>query len=227
MTETKAAALTVLVDANILVKDVVSNVLYDLHSSGQIELHWTPEIEAEYIRHRARLRAAASMRPIDDGDLDWASARIEVIKKRIVKQSAPPGWVEGQTLAGMMEDNAYETLLGLPDKDDVHVALGAAYLAKQLGRAIVLATENLSDLPANTLQPFKVAVMHQGDLLDILHRRNPEALSQSILKTSRDFKDPEITPTMMLRSIASKTQFWNPDLAKALEKAWGVKTARE
>jgi hypothetical protein len=82
-------------------------------------------------------------------------------------------------------------------------------------------------LPANTLQPFKVAVMHQGDLLDILHRRNPEALSQSILKTSRDFKDPEITPTMMLRSIASKTQFWNPDLAKALEKAWGVKTARE
>jgi hypothetical protein len=224
MTEAKAAALAVLVDANILVKDVVSNVLYDLHSSGQIDLHWTPEIEAEYIRHRARLRAAASMRPIDDCDLEWASARIEVIKNRIVKRSAPPGWVEESTLAGMMEDKVYEALLGLPDKDDVHVALGAAYLAKQLGRAIVLTTENLSDLPADTLRPFKVATMHQGDLLDILHGRDPEALSQSILKTARDFKNPEITPEMMLRSIASKTQFWNPDLAEALEKAWGVES---
>jgi len=163
MTGLKAAP-AVLADANILVKDVVSNVLYDLHSSGQIELHWTPEIEAEYIRHRARLRAQASARPLHDGDLVWASDRIEVIKKRIVKQSAPPGWVEAETLAGMTESKEVEALLGLPDKDDIHVALGAAYLAKQLGRAIVLTTENLADLPEGLLLPHKVAVMHPGDL---------------------------------------------------------------
>lgn len=39
----------VLADANILVKDVVSASLFDMNKAGLIDLHWTPEIEAEYI----------------------------------------------------------------------------------------------------------------------------------------------------------------------------------
>jgi hypothetical protein len=75
--------IVVLADANILVKDVVSNVIYDLHVSGHIELYWTPEIEAEYIRHRARIRAERGNRKLDDGDLQWAASRIETIKRRL------------------------------------------------------------------------------------------------------------------------------------------------
>lgn len=47
------AALLVLADANILVKDVVSYVLFDLAAAKLIDLRWTPQIEAEYTRHRA------------------------------------------------------------------------------------------------------------------------------------------------------------------------------
>jgi hypothetical protein len=53
----------VLADANLLVKDVESATLFDLNKAGLIALHWTPEIEAEYIEHRARLRAEKNARP--------------------------------------------------------------------------------------------------------------------------------------------------------------------
>jgi hypothetical protein len=45
-----------LADANILVKDVVSYVLFDLTKAKLIDLRWTPQIEAEYAKHRARGR---------------------------------------------------------------------------------------------------------------------------------------------------------------------------
>ena len=61
--------LLVLVDANILVKDVVSNVLFDLAAAKLIDLKWTPQIEVEYIRHRARLRAEANGRELAFDDL--------------------------------------------------------------------------------------------------------------------------------------------------------------
>jgi hypothetical protein len=48
--------LLVLADANILVKDVVSYVLFDLTKAKLIDLRWTPQIEAEYAKHRARGR---------------------------------------------------------------------------------------------------------------------------------------------------------------------------
>ncbi len=41
-------ALPVLADANVLVKDVVSFVFYDLCHAGVIDLRWTPQTEAEY-----------------------------------------------------------------------------------------------------------------------------------------------------------------------------------
>lgn len=39
--------LRVLADANILVKDVVSYVLFDLAKAQLIDLRWTPQIETE------------------------------------------------------------------------------------------------------------------------------------------------------------------------------------
>jgi hypothetical protein len=214
--------IPVLADANILVKDVVSNVLYDLHVAGHIQLHWTPEIEAEYIRHRARLRAEGQLRDTSDADLIWAARRIEIIKTNLVKAPAPPGWIEEESVAAMSADARYAALLALPDVDDRHVALAAARLAEGLGRAIVLTTDNLDDLPRDTLLPFSVAVMHQGELLDLLRERDLAALSDSILKTAADFTNPPITPAMMLRSISSRNQFWNPDLAEELGEVWNV-----
>ena len=176
-------------DACILVKDVVSNVFYDLHAAGQIELYWTPGIEAGYIKHRARIRAQDNRRALEDADLIWASTRIDVIKKHLVKQSTPADWEEADALSGTSANKFFAPLHNLPDQDDIHVAIGAAYLARNLGRAVVLVTGNVTDLPPETLKPFNLAVMHQGGLLELIYNRNAKAVSRSILKTSRDFSD--------------------------------------
>ena len=222
----RTAPPAVLADACILVKDVVSNVLFDLHAAGQIELYWTPEIEKETILHRARIRADDNGRRMEDADLIRASARLEVIKLHLVRHSTPTAWVESDTVLGLMAQALYAPLRRLPDGDDVHVALGAASLSWQLGSAGVLATENLTDFPPDLLKLFGVAVMHPGDLLQLLYDRDAEAISQSILKTARDFKSPEIPPEKMLNSISGRNQFWNPELAQKLAGKWGVAPAR-
>lgn len=60
--------LVVLADANVLVKDVVSFVFYDLAKAKLIDLRWTPQIEAEYVKHRARLCAEANGRAVEIAD---------------------------------------------------------------------------------------------------------------------------------------------------------------
>ncbi len=222
----KTAPPAVLADACILVKDVVSNVLYDLHAAEQIELYWTPEIEKETILHRARIRADDNRRRMEDADLIWASARLEVIKLHLVKHSTPEAWVESDTMLNLRTQARYTPLSHLPDGDDIHVALGAAYLSWQLGRAVVLVTENLADFPPDLLKLFGVAVLHPGDLLQLLYERDAEAVSQSILKTARDFKNPDIPPEKMLNSISGRNQFWNPELARILASEWGVAPPR-
>jgi hypothetical protein len=225
MSAAKAAAIAVLADANILVKDVVSNVLYDLHAAGIIALHWTSEIEAEAVEHRARLRADKQSRPVELQDLAWASARLDVITTYLVKHPNPQGWVNLNTLNAMKADSTYAALSAVPDPDDLHVAMAAAHLAKVQGTAIVLATDNLKDLPPKILKPFQVVVMHQGDLLEYLYQRDPKAVSASLLKTMGDFKSPQFTHDMMLVSIRSRNQFGNPDLADKLALVWAVAPA--
>lgn len=84
--------LLVLADANILVKDVVSSVLFDLSKSKLIDLKWTPQIEAEYVQHRARLRANSNDREPNFADWIWAQRRLYLIKKYLVPEHLPPGW---------------------------------------------------------------------------------------------------------------------------------------
>ena len=159
---------------------------------------------------------------MEDADLMWASSRLEVIKLHLVRHSTPRAWVETDTVLDLRKQARFMSLNDLPDSDDIHVALGAAYLGSQLGRAVVLVTENLADFPPDLLKHFRVAVLHPGDLLQLLYDRDAEAVSQSILKTSRDFKNPDIPPEKMLNSISGRNQFWNPELAKTLAKKWGV-----
>jgi len=97
----------IVVDANLLVKDVVSATLFDLNKAGLIRLHWTPEIEAEYIEH-------------------WAAARIDTHKRYLVPGATPSGWVEELTLTAMMSQSKYAHLLAIPDPDDIHVAMAAS-----------------------------------------------------------------------------------------------------
>lgn len=225
MSAAKAAAITVLADANILVKDVVSNVLYDLHAAGVISLYWTPEIESEAVENRARLRAVKQGRNVEFEDLLWSSTRFDIIKKYLVKNPHPKGWVEFDTVNKMKTDSAYAGLSAVPCHD-LHVAMAAAHLAKSQGKAVTLATENLRDLQPDVLKSFRVSVMHQGVLLELLYSRNPVAVGKSLLKTMSDFNNPNFSKEMMLASIRSRNQFDNPEVAKKLALLWNVTPAK-
>lgn len=215
-------APAVLADACILVKDVVSASLFDLHAAGHIALYWTPEIEAEYIRHRSRLRADTLKRAPTPEDLLWASARIETTKLHLVKSSTPPGWVFEDTLDKLATQPRYASLKAMKDMDDIHVASAAGYLAEKLVRSVILVTENLADLPQALLTPLNTVLMHPGTLLEWLYNKSPKAVATSLLKTAADFRNPPIPPVKLVWSIESRNQFYNPELAKRLAKDWDV-----
>ncbi len=215
--------LLVLADANILVKDVVSFVFFDLAKAGALDLRWTPQIEVEYARHRARLRAQANQREMIFEDLVWAQKRLVPIKKHLVRCFALPGWGgDGDRLDQLYSDKAFAPLLQLPDPDDVHVALAAVDWARVSGRDVVLVTDNLKDLPAKVLEPFGVVPLHPGDVLQLVYRMDSERVSKSLQKTAADFKNPAFSLADMLASIGSVQQFDNQELATELAERWGL-----
>lgn len=215
--------LIVLADANVLVKDVVSYVFFDLAKAGAINLRWTPQIEVEYAKHRARLRAQANQRESTFEDLVWAQQRLAPIKKHLVPGFQLPGWDNnGNRLELLRRNEALAALLQLPDPDDVHVALAAADWAQTTGRDIVLATDNLKDLPAKVLEPFGVVPLHPGDVLQLVYQMDPEGTASSLQKTAADFKNPAFSPLDMLASIKSPQQFDNQELAADLTVRWGL-----
>lgn len=215
--------LIVLADANVLVKDVVSFAFFDLTKAGAIDLRWTPQIEVEYVKHRARLRAQANQRESTFEDLVWAQERLAPIKKYLVPGFQLPGWDDdGDRLELLRSNKAFATLLQLPDPDDVHVALAAADWSQTTGRDVLLATDNLKDLPAKVLEPFGVFPLHPGDVLQLVYQMNPEGVSSSLQKTAADFKNPAFSLLDMLSSIKSPQQFDNQELAAELTVRWGL-----
>lgn len=213
--------LIVLADANVLVKDVVSFAFFDLVKAGAIDLRWTPQIEVEYAKHRARLRAGANQRESTADDLVWAQKRLATIKKHLVPGFQLPGWDDdGDRLELLRSNKALAPLLRLPDPDDVHVALAAADWAQATGRDVVLATDNLKDLPAKVLAPFGVVPLHPGDVLQLVYQMDPEGTASSLQKTAADFKNPAFSLLDMLASIKSPQQFDNQELAAELAVRW-------
>lgn len=211
----------VLADADLLVKDVESATLFDLNKAGLIALHWTPEIEAEYIEHRARLRAEKNSMPTASAeDILWAGARIETNKKFLVPNAMIVGWELESTLETMEMDAKFAGLKSIPDPDDVHVAMAAAFLADSSKRPVILATHNLADLPQKKLSPFNVSVLHPGDILDALYQKSPKQVAASLLNTCQGFKNPPFTESDFLRSVSGSNQFNNPALAKLIKAAW-------
>lgn len=88
------------------------------------------------------------------------------------------------------------------------------------GCSVVLATDNLKDLPAGALLPFDVYPLHPGDVLDLVDLADAEGLSQSLQKTTTDFKKPAFALNDMLESISSPQQFDNQLLAEKLRARW-------
>ena len=92
----------------------------------------------------------------------------------------------------------------------------------EAGRDVVLATDNLKDLPAKILEPFGVFPLHPGDVLQLVYQIDPRGVACSLQKTAADFKNPAFSLKDMLASIGSAQQFDNQDLAADLAVSWGL-----
>lgn len=145
---------------------------------------------------------------------------METNKKYLVPNAMIVGWQVESTLETMKMDAKFADLLSIPDADDVHVAMAAAFLAESSKRPVILATHSLVDLPQKKLKPFNVCVLHPGDILDALYQKSPKRVATSLLNTCQGFQSPPFTQSDFLRSISSSNQFNNPALAKLIEADW-------
>jgi predicted nucleic acid-binding protein len=132
-------SIPVLCDANVLYGNEVRDLLIRIAISGMVRAHWTDEILDETFGN------LVANRP------DLSPERLMVTRERM--NAAVPGAL----ISG------YETLveaLKLPDPDDRHV-LAAAITAG----AAVIVTTNLSDFPAETLEPLGIEAKTPDDFV--------------------------------------------------------------
>ena len=232
--------IRVLVDACLLVKGTVSNVLFDLHQAGLVALHWTPEIGDQFVKNWAKRRIdnangerkRQKLSPLNLAEeVTLRLAAEEKARKRLGKfelmavEWRIPGWN-----AGVMAAAHPPTTLGVGQRggDGVHagdyeVALGAICLGERFPTdEIWLATENIGHLPPKVMISFRVWAMEQGLLLEKLHMAKPLAVQLALEKTMAEFQDPKFTKEMMLNVLGHPDHFGTAPVKAAIANAWGL-----
>jgi hypothetical protein len=130
------ADLTALYDACVLYPASLRDLLMWLARSGLFRARWTDAIHDEWIRNLLNDRS------------DLTAAQLE--RTRELMNAA----VRDCLVTGY--GHLIETLT-LPDPDDRHVLAAAIQ-----GGASVIVTFNLTDFPAETLQPYGIEAQHTG-----------------------------------------------------------------
>jgi hypothetical protein len=232
--------IRVLVDACLLVKGNVSNVLFDLAQNDIISLHWTPEIGAQFVKnwvirriHDENAERNFQQQPLlTDQETIEAGKAYEIKAKHRLKMfgvMAPmwvvPGW--NPAVVGAAHTMAS---LGVGSRGgagvhigDYEVALAAIKLAEQFPNDEVwLATENIAHLPPVVLKKFGVWSLHQGTLLETLYASNPDGVRESLLKTIAETFDPVLERKHMIKILADPQQFGSPSVGDAVSKSWKI-----
>lgn len=232
----------VLMDACLLVKGNVSNVMLDLSDAGLIELHWTDEIEYETAKNWTRIQLskdasdrekAGVILPHTDQDIETklnaAWNRLEYFHT-LVPEWRVPGW-NLIRCARRLLPQLLSAEVSLPiitpkmkvDPKDVHVALAAMELARVFTEDEVwLATDNINDLPPEILNRVKVDVMIPGILIESLYQKNGLAVVSALEKTMFDSKKPKIDQLSMIRIMQAENQFGSTVMASELRRIWGL-----
>lgn len=225
----------VVVDACLLVKGNVSNIIFDLANSGLIQLHWTAEIGDEFFRNWSR-RQAEKQFDISSSQYAECLAEKEIkARQRLEKfelmqvEWRIPGWNLGVAEARMashlaMAEKSASAAAGISlkvDTKDRHVALAGIMLARLFPEDEVwIATENLDDIPPEVLKKFRVEVFHQKTLIETLHSANSTGVISAVEKTRADSKRPPFTQQEMLRILAHPDHMGSSAMSQRLKDYW-------
>lgn len=155
-------------DACVLYPFHLRNVLIQCAFDGLVDARWTDDIHAEWIRN---LAANSPDTPI---------SRLEATRERM-KAVLPD--------ADVTDYQALIHSLSLPDIDDRHVL--AAAIA---GKASVIVTWNLKDLPSSALQPHDIVCVSPDEFLVGLHSVSSVALLDSVKRARQNLR--KTTPSV-------------------------------
>lgn len=169
------ATFTALYDACVLYPAPLRDLLMQLALTDLFRARWTDQIHDEWIRNVLENRP--DLKP---GQLE----RTRELMNAHVRDSLVTG---------------YESLienLELPDPDDRHV-LAAAIRT----RASVIVTFNLTDFPAEVLEPLGIESQHPDEFITHLIDLNPGAVSTAAKQQRARLKNPPLTVDEFLSTL--------------------------
>jgi hypothetical protein len=195
----------VVLDTCVLMPPRLSDVLMDLRLEGVFSLHWTQDIDAEYLKNM-------------EGALGFsrraAETRLRAMKKRC------PAW------------EIHSPLLALPHvppgvhANDRPVAAASLRMRKYVDEnqdsqdgEVFLVTDNTRHFAVPAMARLGVLVMKAGSFLDYVYQRHPEALERAVIRSVSDLATPPYTRAQMLKALRTHGAV---AVADDIAAAWGL-----
>lgn len=167
--------LTAFLDANVLYRAAIRNLLMRLALLGAFRARWSAGVHEEWIR------SVLANRP------DLTRAQLERTRQ-LMDAHAPESLVSG-----------YEPLIGtltLPDPDDRHVLAAAI-----TGQTTVIVTFNLADFPAASLRPHGIEAWHPDRFITHLLDQQPDTVCADARQHRASLKNPPKTVAEYLATL--------------------------
>ncbi|MFC8129507.1 PIN domain-containing protein [Streptomyces sp. NPDC057302] len=170
-------AFTAVYDACALYPCTLRDVLIRVALGGLVQAKWTDQILDEAFDNLKENRP-----DLDPDNLD----RTRDLMSRSVRDVLVTGY---EPLIGILE---------LPDPDDRHV-LAAAIRSK----AEVIVTSNLTDFPADRLEPWNVQAVHPDDFVLAQIDLDSHLVSEILQDIAKSWKNPGATVQDVIASLES------------------------
>jgi predicted nucleic acid-binding protein len=167
--------LTAFLDANVLYRAALRNLLMRLALLGAFRARWSAGVHEEWIR------SVLANRP------DLTRAQLERTRQ-LMDAHAPESLVSGY-------EAIIETLT-LPDPDDRHVL--AAAITSQ---ATIIVTFNLHDFPAASLHPHGIEAWHPDRFITHLLDQKPDTVCAAARQHRASLKNPPKTVAEYLTTL--------------------------
>lgn|GEM_PF-2183921 len=195
----EAVPRIVLVDANVFFAPRLRDLFMFLHAAEVIHVHWTTEIEREWVRNVVEIQGA---------DRQGIEACLGGMRQAV------PGW----QVAGYEK---YQKLFELVDAKDRHVAAAAHKLSLEEwpGRPVALVTQNVKDFPEKAFALTQVTRYNMASYIDALCREEPKRLMEVVNFCRAKLKNPKYTPQSYVEALV---RHGCAHLAQAAAASWGI-----
>ncbi len=194
----------VVVDANVLYSAGLRNLVMWLRVKEIIHLHWTREIDDEWIRNLARNRGVAPNKFLH---------RVAALMK-----DAVPDW----------EIDGFESHIGRfkgVDEKDQHVAAAAYKLSLEVwpGQPVALVTQNVSDFQQSAFAGSAVRRYSLAEFLSQLMRESPAKVADACEAARLAFTKPKESQANFVKRL--REMHGCGELADQLTQYWQLPTA--